>query len=396
MKKQLLATLFGLFLMAGTSSAQAPEKIDFTTQGWNDGDSLLIRTVKAVSCEVSFTENGGAYGGPVYGSKMANSVCLSANNAIVIKANEGSSIVKVVYCYPSSSQNRPRTKTNTDGSVDVNYTITEGNYVEKDENTDGVWTGEATTVSLAKRSGKGFLALSAVTVYYKAGTADNVVTLQESAANVIQLATGVTVKLDREPLVKGEWNTLCVPFAISAEMIAARGGADIRLFDHITDEKYMTSTTDHIDAGVPCLIKPYKDFDLTFEQVDITVTKPTTVSKRWNGTDFKFVGVFDPTVMLTDGSEQFLGASNYIYVPAEETKVIKGMRAFFRLPNTTVGAKIGLDDIVTGIDELNIDGRSAKAGDRIYDLQGRQVGTAGACNLKKGIYVLNGRKFVVR
>ena len=398
MKKQLLTTFCALFLMAGPSSAQAPEKFDFTTQGWNAGDLLQPRTVKGIASEVSFTENGGAYGGPVYGKETAGAVCLYANNAIEIKANEGFSIIKVVYSYPSASQNRPRTKTKADGTKDINYTITGGyeNYVESDANKDGVWTGEAAAVTLAKRSGKGYLALSAVTIYYKAGGADDIVTLREGAANVIQPATAVTVKLDREPLVKGEWNTFCVPFAISAEMIAARGGADIRLFDHVTDEKYMTTRTDHIEAGVPCLIKPYKDFDLTFEKVDITVTKPVTVSKRWNGTDFKFVGVFDPTVMLTDGSEQFLGASNVIYVPTDETKILKGMRAFFRLPDTTVGVKLGLDDIVTGIDELNVGGRSAKIDDHIYDLQGRQAGTAADGNLKKGIYVRNGRKFVVK
>ena len=347
--------------------------------------------MNGTNCTVSFTNNNGDKGDPEYKGFVA----LYAMNAIHITAAGSVSIEKVVFTYNSPSKNRPRTKDNGDGTFNVNYEITEGQYVESDENQNGVWTGKANTVSLSKKGGKGELDITSVTVYYEIGQATEPVTLHENAVDVIHPAMGATVTLDRAPLVKGEWNTFCVPFDISKEVIEARGNADIRVLTHINGGKFMMARADEIKAGVPCVVKPYGDFGLVFENVNITETMPLTVSKIENAQTYALVGVFDPTQLKTDGSERIIIGQNVLTVPDEDHVLLKGFRAFFRLPDGNAEILVSLDGITTGISELLSDPSTVSDGDRVYNLNGQFVGTS-VTGLKKGIYVRHGAKFIVK
>ena len=75
---------------------------------------------------------------------------------------------------------------------------------------------------------------------------------------------------------------------------------------------------------------------------------------------------------------------------------MKGMRAYFEVPSSTnpqsLVAKI--DGVVSSLSEID-GGEAVVADSRVYNLNGQCVGTS-LSQLKRGIYIQNGKKVVVR
>jgi hypothetical protein len=73
---------------------------------------------------------------------------------------------------------------------------------------------------------------------------------------------------------------------------------------------------------------------------------------------------------------------------------LKGYRAYFVIPSTNAGAKMlmSFDDVVDGIHTVNADGTSTS---KIYNINGQYVGTSKE-GLAKGIYIVNGKKVVIK
>lgn len=224
------------------------------------------------------------------------------------------------------------------------------------------------------------------------------ITLDEDADDTdakIEANNGKTidVKLTRS-LKAGLWNTICLPFDVTADQVESilKATGNVKEFDK--DDKatatiYFKPATE-IKAGVPYLIKPTEDAkELNFK--DVTINNVDELN-RINGNDYCICGVFGKYAMKTNGTELFLNAAGKFVAPAVGKETMKGFRAYFYVPSKVSAAalNINIDGEATGIN--NIETEAAVNG-KVYNLNGQYVGNS-LNGLKKGIYVVNGKKVI--
>ncbi|OYP72234.1 hypothetical protein CIK94_10810 [Prevotella sp. P4-51] len=231
------------------------------------------------------------------------------------------------------------------------------------------------------------------------------ITLYEDRDNTVEAAENVNVTLKRTLVGDGDWNTLCVPFSLTAAQVKAAFGNDVELrkLSSIEGTTLKFVSTDIITAGEPCLIKVAKDGSTyNFEGVAtiaVANNKVYTFSKVSG--DIQFLGIYSPMDVVTvnpagpsTGYYAFLGEGNKFFKAQAETKM-KGFRAFFLVPNNVPSnaLKAVIDGTATGIEDLVIDG--VKANGRVYNLNGQYVGNS-LNGLQPGLYIQNGKKIVVK
>ena len=223
-------------------------------------------------------------------------------------------------------------------------------------------------------------------------------TLEEDATDTdtkIEKNNGKTqdVTLTRS-LKAGVWNTICLPFDVTADQVESvlKATDNVKEFDK---EDKATATiffkpATEMKAGVPYLIKPTEDATvLNFKGV--TINNVDKLNRK-NGNDYCICGVFGKYTMKTDGTELFLNAAGKFVAPAAATNTMKGFRAYFMVPSGSSAAaiNINIDGETTGIN--NIETETTVNG-KVYNLNGQYVGNS-LNGLKKGIYVVNGKKVI--
>lgn len=222
--------------------------------------------------------------------------------------------------------------------------------------------------------------------------ADNI--MRETTTVSFNAQNDVDVQLKRS-LTPTQWNTFCVPFTISADVIAEKFGAGtlVYTFGSMNGNvmNFKASTT--IEAGKPYIVKPTKEVvDPTFTGVNIVASDPVQLGE--NG--FFMQGTYGAkTDLLDDGTNLFLGEGNKFYKPAKGSTKMKGMRAFFIVPQGTnlAALRANIDGATTAIDELTTVVEQP-TDNRIYNLQGQFVGTS--FEGLHGVYVQNGKKVLVK
>ncbi|MBQ8158008.1 MAG: chitobiase/beta-hexosaminidase C-terminal domain-containing protein [Prevotella sp.] len=191
----------------------------------------------------------------------------------------------------------------------------------------------------------------------------------------------VTVRLNRT-LSSDNWNTFAVPFDI-----ASLDGY-IREFDEADGNVLKFKNASSIVAGTPYLVKPAADIvNPTYSDVTLSATAAQTITKG----DYSFAAIYQPTDLATDKTELFLKTDGKLYYPTALGTQLRGMRAFFRAPAGVTARVLVFDDELTEIQKMStVDSHS----DQVYDLQGRPVSVS--ASMPKGIYVVRGKKIVIR
>lgn len=237
--------------------------------------------------------------------------------------------------------------------------------------------------------------ISVVTNDYKAATVTSSNTLDEVAVNSFNAQNNVDVQLKRT-LSPEHWNSFCVPFAISADVIAEKFGAGtlVYTFGSMNGNVMNFAPSTTIEAGKPYIVKPTKEVvDPSFTGVNIEAT----AAKKVGADGYFMQGIYSAkTDLTTDGTNLFLGDGNKFYKPAGTTTArMKGLRAFFIVPQGTnlAALRANIDGATTAIDELTTVVEQL-ADNRIYNLQGQFVGTS--FEGLHGVYVQNGKKVLVK
>lgn len=276
-------------------------------------------------------------------------------------------------------------------------------YLTGDENLSvsnlkAEWTGNAQEVSFT--SPKGAPRVTSITVYVSLPT----ISLSESEENKIETKSDVNISLNRK-LVKGAWNTICLPFDVSAAQAKSAFGADVRIAALNAESKGNTlmfdnKTAEGIKAAVPYLIMPSEvkaDDKYEFYNVSIKPENAAQASAVSTLDGFAFKGIYNK-VDITQGinnSESyaaFLGANNTLF-KAKANSITKGFRAYFAIPNSTATSalRVVVDGNATSIKNINCG--VVENDDAVYNLQGQRVD---ARSLMPGLYIKAGKKFVVR
>lgn len=237
--------------------------------------------------------------------------------------------------------------------------------------------------------------ISVVTNDYQTATVTSSNTLDEVTVNSFNAQNDVDVQLKRT-LSPAHWNSFCVPFAISADVIAEKFGAGtlVYTFGSMNGNVMNFTASTTIEAGQPYIVKPANTVvNPTFTGVNIEAT----AAKKVGADGYFMQGIYSAkTDLTTDGTNLFLGDGNKFYKPTGTTTAkMKGLRAFFIVPQGTnfAALRANIDGATTAIDELTTVVEQP-TDNRIYNLQGQFVGTS--FEGLHGVYVQNGKKVLVK
>lgn len=255
---------------------------------------------------------------------------------------------------------------------------------------EATWTGEASSIKF-KPSKQARATKITITVV-------GAIFLDENSDNIVEAAENVNVTLKRTFYKDGEWNTLCLPFAV-ADAKTAFDNAELREVDtkNSHDNTIFFKEATAIEAGKPYLIKWVNssaaavNVEKKFEGVTL-VAAATPVEVNNGGISFN--GFYKMTEASELGaSVAAIGAGNKLFKVTEGK--MKGFRAAFVLPSGAEATKykVVIDGTATGIEDLVIDG--VKANGRVYNLNGQYVGNS-LNGLQPGLYIQNGKKIVVK
>lgn len=187
------------------------------------------------------------------------------------------------------------------------------------------------------------------------------------------------------------WSTICLPFATTP---AALGAASVQELVSADDNGLNFAEVETVEANKPYLVyfDAAKDVP-TYFPAEIASTTPVAVTKG----DYTFVGSYAASISMNgkygiatidDAQKLIMGGDN---------STLKATRAYFtKAGEQPTQVRINLyTNGTTGIDQIEKNG--AQVYD-VYSLQGVQVlkGATSLDGLKKGIYIVNGKKMVIK
>lgn len=206
------------------------------------------------------------------------------------------------------------------------------------------------------------------------------------------------------------WSTMVVPFDLKAEQAKELFGEDVVIGNLIESNAVSVrfeTTSGVVYANQPFLIKNVTK-DAPYLVMGITSTP--VVTPRIIKADFDFIGRYtypEGGTILFNTNDYFFNTSTGLLSTVKENNTaitMKGYRAYFHAPNSQAGAKdISIlfdDEPINGIaTSINTTDKLGLAGDKqpIYNLQGQRVSSnKNFSQLQRGVYIMNGRKIIVK
>ena len=218
--------------------------------------------------------------------------------------------------------------------------------------------------------------------------------------------TATAVSYNRE-FTKGTWQSICLPFAyaiptnVKVEVLAS--------IDLDTKTFTFNEVTETMEANTPYLIKncsePTTIFaslnDVLIKQTPATMAVPVTAKNSQHIGEL--IGTYTPIRSDEMKNDEYdiliFGTNGELYCPAssiaDDIITINPFYAYIRLPkgaiNWSNGEQVRVlhqDSETTGIEKADVEYPKPMV---IYDLTGRRVTT-----MEQGIYIVNGRKLIIK
>lgn len=217
-------------------------------------------------------------------------------------------------------------------------------------------------------------------------------TINPSETLELSNATGLTNVVMNRTFVAG-WNTYCMPFDYKLSDLSAEAKAQEFVSSNGSSLTFNEVADGVLKANVPYLVFFSDEVsDPFYYGGKVEATNPTPVEH--NG--FTFVGNYEASKSM-----------NGLYGVASEGDVQKIMLgsagstlpatcAYFTTKNLNAnGLRICFDGgEVTGINQVN--GAQAQSAGAVYNLQGIKVSNHGTNNLPAGLYIMQGKKVIVK
>ena len=220
----------------------------------------------------------------------------------------------------------------------------------------------------------------------------------------------------------GYWNTLTLPFSLSAEKLATTclAGADIRRFKEASwdagNERLtinFSANEGKIDAGVPYIIRwgtpktatgevinnpsfsnvSIELYDNEYLDEDEDWETASTYETESNG--LRFQAQIAP-VQVTNSNTLLLGGENKLYKP-DKSMWVYATRAYFTYTGSIAMAREFVMDFGEGeqtttyIDNITVEDNRESQVEGIFNLNGQRLDAP-----QKGINIINGRKVVIK
>ena len=258
------------------------------------------------------------------------------------------------------------------------------------------------------------LALSGFKFKQDAGSAENV-TLDGDANNTDAI-NGMSedklynVTLNNRTFRNGKWYAVVLPFSVSQKQMKSVFGDGVKVLHYNNVTGTTLNLTEHyyqmIVGGTPVFVKPSQDVtNPTFNNVTLTSKNVVDIESSgyrctgsWNNENFPEYSYF-----IDAKTNSF-----YQYDPqrAEGKKPHAGaFRAWIIADNSATAAQLNMhingiedNDETTAIwNDISADDDNAEIGSKdIYSLSGQKMNTTDTRSLPKGIYIVNGKKFIIK
>ncbi len=219
--------------------------------------------------------------------------------------------------------------------------------------------------------------------------------ISETENNSITKYDNVVVELTRS-LVADTWNTICLPFALTPAQATQLFGDDYKLaeFTSVSGETMRFTTASTFEAGKPYLVKPTVGLSNSSPVVlvDVNLTAKNGSTVTYNG--YSFVGTLVKKTFTENlDYTRFVASGNELKKP-NSGSTLKALRAYFILPasfDPSHAPKLSIDGDGEATEIISIDNERVIMDNVYYDLSGRRV-----MNPTKGLYIVNGRKVIVK
>lgn len=210
-----------------------------------------------------------------------------------------------------------------------------------------------------------------------------------------------------------KWYAVVLPFSVSQKQMKSVFGDGVSVLHYNNVTGTTLNLTEHfyqmIVGGTPVFVKPSKGVDNpTFDNVTLTSNKVVDIKNSdfkctgsWNNEDFPAYSYF-----INAKDSKF-----YLYDPTKVAADKKPHAGAFRAwiistsPNPAVAPQLNMringiedNDETTAIwNAISADDDNAEVGSKnIYSLSGQKMNTTDTRSLPKGIYIVNGKKFIVK
>ena len=209
----------------------------------------------------------------------------------------------------------------------------------------------------------------------------------------VEAAQNVNVKIERK--FKAGWNAVMLPVNILEDDLKAIFGEDCEVARFNGDEtnengnvsiKFCKSEYQQIWHGYPCLL--WLSADVENVKLINTEIFDGDIQVADNGTAFNLVGTYEP--VIAEAGDMFIQGGKFVTATSNNT--VKPFRSYLKkmTDDEINGVRIVIgDEVVTSINGLNLDNVIDMEG--VYNLNGQKT-----TNLRKGLYIINGKKVVVK
>lgn len=233
------------------------------------------------------------------------------------------------------------------------------------------------------------------------------------AINKLKVGNQYNVTLNNRTFRSGRWYSVVLPFSVSQKQMKDVFGNDMKVLHYSdvdgTDLNLFEHFYQMIVGGTPVLVKPSKDVtNPVFNNVTLTSKKVVDIEN----TGFKCTGSWDNVDF--PAYSYFIDAKTNSFYLYDPTKVEKNtvrphagaFRSWIISTSTNPSEAKQLTMHINGIEEQgettaiwnaisgNDDAEVASKG--IYSLSGQKMNAADTRSLPKGIYIVNGKKFIVK
>lgn len=210
-----------------------------------------------------------------------------------------------------------------------------------------------------------------------------------------------------------KWYAVVLPFSVSQKQMKSVFGDGVSILHYNNVTGTTLNLTEHfyqmIVGGTPVFVKPSKGVDNpTFDNVTLTSNKVVDIKNSdfkctgsWNNEDFPaysyFINAKDSKFYLYDPTK----------VAADKKPHAGAFRAWIISTSNNPAAAAQLNMRINGVEDssettaiwnaISADDDNAEVVSKdIYSLSGQKMNTTDTRSLPKGIYIVNGKKFIVK
>lgn len=232
------------------------------------------------------------------------------------------------------------------------------------------------------------------------------------AINELEVGKQYNVTLKNRTFGANKWYSVVLPFSVSQKQMKSVFGNDVKVLHYNdvdgTDLNLFEHFYQMIVGGTPVLVKPSQEVTKpVFNNVTLTSQKVVDIENTgfkctgsWDNVDFPEYSYFidaktnsfyqyDPTKVETNTVKPHAGAFRSWVIASENASTAKQLTMHINGIEEQ-GETTAIWNAISG----NNDAEVATKG--IYSLSGQKMNAADTSSLPKGIYIVNGKKFIVK